>query len=561
MTTLQPASPASQGPLPTAKRFSRSTLWILALLLAGFVLRVWYLHAYVTVFETEGAQSARMADNLLHGRGFESILYPSVDLEHCWLQPILIAAIASVSRNSEVASHILSLIAGTLLPLVLFLLADRLYGRRAAWIAAGFAAFHPVIVGLSASGYAEALAMSLQFAATYWTLKMMEADGRWSWLISGALWGLSYLHRTECLVLPFLAVAVMLPMWLRTHETLRGWALASARFLAIFAIFPLAYGLFFYQHSGKFRFEGKNLLNYTIGQRVLEGMPPGMATRGIDDQLRELGPHLHTNDYFTYSPYPSGFRDLLRYFVRNASRNKYWLISEIPTAPYFGSIALFFLAFLGLLAKPWNQTRFFRELYLIGLFGYFIVLLLAAHIRIPRYAFILLPFLFLWAAAGVDWLMEWVSETAASLRVAPAWSARMAFVPAAVAVAIVLTISWATLPYLEEFSMAWAPHDIVKDAGEWLRSQAPGLKTSMGTNEFAYYSYSYRDLFPYADSATALRYLHKKKPDYLYLSTDEDLTAPYYRDWMEKGIPDPAATLIYDRRKGELRAVIYKWNP
>jgi hypothetical protein len=35
-----------------------------------------------------------------------------------------------------------------------------------------------------------------------------------------------------------------------------------------------------------------------------------------------------------------------------------WLIQEIPTAPYLGSIVLFLLAFLGLMARPWDTVRF-----------------------------------------------------------------------------------------------------------------------------------------------------------------------------------------------------------
>ena len=180
------------------------------MLLAAFLVRVHYLRAHVVVLEGEGAGYAHQADNLLRGRGFESYLYPKPDLEHCWLQPILIAVTYLVVRNLDTATHAISLVSGTLLVLWFFLLSDRLYGRSAAWIAALFAAFHPLIIALSTTGYAEILAVALQFGAIYWSLRFIEEDGRLSWLYAGALWGLSYLNRTECLPIPIFTIGPLL---------------------------------------------------------------------------------------------------------------------------------------------------------------------------------------------------------------------------------------------------------------------------------------------------------------------------------------------------------------
>jgi len=546
------ASGKFKSPIPLALVF---------LLLVALSVRVYYLRSHVVVLEGEGAGYAHQAENLLRGRGFESYLYARPDLEHCWLQPIFIAAVYMLVRKLDTATHIISLASGTLLVLWVFLIADRVYGRRIAWIAALLTALHPLLVALSTTGYAEIFAMGLQFGAIYWSIRLMEHDGRWCWLFGGVLWGLSYLNRTECLILPLLTVALFCLRALWGKETLRRWALESARFLAVFAALVAPYAALFYHSTGKVRFEGKNLLNYTIGQRVLEGKSIDVAGRELTPDLREIGPALNTSAYTVYSPYPTSIRDLANYFVRNARRNKSWLVRDLPTAAYFGSILPFLLAFLGLAARPWDAARFFREIYFGGLFAYILILLLATHIQDPRYGFPLLPFILMWASVGIVYLTDWVRQTATELRIRQRLGAAIATTAAVVLVCCMFLLSYKAIPGMYEFSSGWAPNNAVKEAGGWLRAQAPGLKNTFGSPTFCYYSASYEWIFPYTDSETALRYLHRKNPDYTFLDSANAHYTPYYDAWLTHGIPDPAAVIIYQKDfPGERRLVIYRWD-
>jgi 4-amino-4-deoxy-L-arabinose transferase-like glycosyltransferase len=533
----------------------------LSLLLLALAARVYYLQRHVVVLEGEGAGYARQAESLLSGRGFESYLYVGPDLEHCWLQPIFIAAVYMFVGNVDTATHVISLAFGALLVLWVFLIADRTYGRKVAWIAALLTAFHPLLIALSTTGYAEILAMGLQFGAIYWSIRLIEHDGGWCWLVGGVLWGLAYLNRTECLVLPLFTVALFCLRVQWKKESLIQWGLESARFLAVFALFVVPYAFLFYHYTGKVRFEGKNLLNYTIGQRILEGKSVDLAERELTPDLQEIGPDLNTSTFTTYSPYPTGVHDLAKYFLRNARRNKNWLLQEIPTAPYLGSILLFLLAFLGLVGRPWDIVRFFREIYLGGVFAYILILLLAAHIEIRRYAFPILPFILLWASAGIDYFTDWMSQTASNLRIRPKMGDLLARMGAVGLVFWMFQLSFGTIPSMYEFNSGWAPNDAVKEAGAWLRATVPGLKKTYGTTVFAHYSFSYECILPFTDSATALRYIRKKNPDYIFLDSANSRWTPYYEDWLSAGIPDPAAVVIYQKDfPGDRRLVIYRWN-
>ena len=52
---------------------------------------------------------------------------------------------------------------------------------------------------------------------------------------------------------------------------------------------------------------------------------------------------------------------------------------------------------------------------------------------------------------------------------------------------------------------------------------------------------------PYTDSATAIKYIHKKNPGFIVLEGRLMNLRPYTREWLEKGIPDTSARLIYSR--------------
>lgn len=538
------------------------SLWgLIGLLLCAIVLRVFELKLHVVVLESEGSGYAHQAQNLIAGRGFESAFGPYPDLVHCWLQPVLIAVVFQACRDLDSATHIVSLAAGTLLIFWLFLIAKRLYGIRSAWLVAILAAAHPLLVALSATGYAECLAMGLQFGAIYWSIRFFENDGRWSWLFAGILWGLSYLNRTECLPLPLGTVVVygIWTLWNRGSKSL--WLRQTGLFLLVFSLLASPYVYFLHENTGKLLFEGKNLLNYTIGERELQGMDLDLAERQLTPALQEIGPSLNTRAYVTYSPYPSHVGDLAQYFTRMAARNYRWVLHSLVATRAFGGYTLAFFASVGLLACPWNATRVFREIYMLGFTGYVAILLLASHLQTSRYAFAFLPFLLLWASVGIIRVAQFLER--ASVRVMRQDRNRRAVgvLSTVVVTSVLVLFPIKAVQSMWDFTSGWAPNNIEKEAGTWLRLTAPGVKYTFGPPVFCYYSASYEQILPYTDGETALRYFHLKDPDFIVLDSSYRAYTPYYDDWLKNGIPDPAAAKIYQRSFPGGRTVsVFRWN-
>jgi len=78
--------------------------------------------------------------------------------------------------------------------------------------------------------------------------------------------------------------------------------------------------------------------------------------------------------------------------------------------------------------------------------------------------------------------------------------------------------------------------------------------------QVAYYAGADLIYLPYAESAVALRYIEKKKPDYIVLIGGSPGGLPYAAKWFEQGVPDARAIPVYDRGGvASERIKIFRW--
>jgi hypothetical protein len=77
----------------------------------------------------------------------------------------------------------------------------------------------------------------------------------------------------------------------------------------------------------------------------------------------------------------------------------------------------------------------------------------------------------------------------------------------------------------------------------------------------AYYADATIIIFPYADSATAVRYLESKNVDYIVLDSLNIRNMPTMGEWFNRGVPDPRAHLVFDSGQGTKDEIkIYRWD-
>ena len=94
---------------------------LLLILLLAFTLRLLSARFLMGSIDSEGAEYARIAENLLNGNGYVGIALPGAQLMFPPLFPLLIATVSLITHQSELAGRLISVSMGTLLVLPVYL--------------------------------------------------------------------------------------------------------------------------------------------------------------------------------------------------------------------------------------------------------------------------------------------------------------------------------------------------------------------------------------------------------------------------------------------------------
>jgi 4-amino-4-deoxy-L-arabinose transferase-like glycosyltransferase len=546
---------------PGESRSPVSYKWLIAILLVAFVLRLGFMLQFTPVISGDGCEYIRMGIELRDGKPLTgSFDWP--ETMYGTLYPVLIAGVSKLGFSAEHAAYLLSLLFGTGLVLAAFLLARCVYGTRVGYLAAALFAVFPIFIGLSGSVFNETIYLTLWLFGIYWSLRALDSFRPKDFVLAGVLFGLSTLSRPEAFAYPVFIIcatgifAVFRKIsWLKA---VRGAALLFGAWLILMA----PYAAFQHRHTGQYRFEGKWNINYTLGNRIDAGMGYFQAGFTMDDKLHMIGPLLDSSLYAAYTPYSSSLPTKLRYFAHAIHRN--WIITydELFSVDIGGPVTIL-LVVLGLFGRPWSGRRLGHEFILLVM-AISIVFLLstAAHIE-HRYAYPLPVIFLLWAAAGLDvfrdWIVRSISLWGGEAR-AFANSAAQATVGGLCGVIVLFSLvgmrtDWFFMIQQKDFLG-------IKEAGQWLGSQEPKSKKMFGfEGRVAYYADATIIIFPYADSATALRYLETKNVDYIVLDSLNIRNMPTMGEWFNKGVPDSRAHLVFDAGQGTKDEIkIYRWD-
>jgi len=538
-------------------RLSSRTFIVVAVIVAALLRIAWAVRHGLAI-DQDGAEYCRIAQNLLSGRGYVGIFDNGPQLNYGPLYPLMIAGVSVVLRSTESAARAISIVFGAALVVPMFKIAERLYGRRVAGAVTALVVFHPALIALAASTYAEGPYLTLLMWALLWLMKWVTDRRIGASIAAGALFGLAYLVRTEAFVLAgaFVAAGLVAAPFVRDRRATLIGALALA---ATFAVVAAPYVAFLTRSTGRFRIEGKGAIVYEWSQRINAGMTDQEAGRGIGADLSDQGvymkPNLEVVNSASYTP-----RDLLVFLLKNARRNIGVIHETIVDEAALGSPILFALAVLGLFRAAWDRRRIALEGILVATGGMVVLILFSAPEFYFRFIYPLLGLLLIWAGKGADELREWGRVTVASFshneRLVRTGGACLKWA----SIGLVLVISLRALPGLFQFQESLLGERA--RAGRWLAAQQGGRKWVMDTGvQVAYYAGGDMIYLPYATSDLALRYIAKRQPSFIVLhSGTNPLSLPYANQWFDSGIPDRRAVLVYDRgTPPQERIEIYRW--
>ena len=535
--------------------------WLVAILLVAFLLRLGFMLQFTPVISGDGCEYIRMGIELRDGRPLTgSFDWP--ETMYGTLYPVLIAGVSKLGFSAEHAAYLLSLLFGTALVFAAFLLARYVYGTRVGYLAAALFAVFPIFIGLSGSIFNETIYLTLWLFGIYWSLRALDSFRPRDFLLAGVFFGLSTLSRPEAFAYPvFIILAtgtVALFRKISWLKALRGATVLFGTWLILMA----PYAAFQHRHTGQYRFEGKWNINYTLGNRIDAGMGYFQAGFTMDDKLTMIGPLLDSSIYAAYTPYSSSLPTKLRYFARAIHRNWIATYDELFSVDIGGPVTIL-LVVLGVFGRPWDSRRLRHEFILVVMAISIVFLLLtAAHIE-HRYAYPLPVIFLLWASAGLDVFRDWMIRTLNSWGEAVRPFAKYVAQAAVVSLCTVLVLFSLVGMRTDWFFMIQQKDFLgIKEAGQWLGLQTPASKKMFGfEGRVAYYANATIIIFPYADSATALRYLESKNVDYIVLDSLNIRNMPTMGEWFTRGVPDPRAHLVFESGLGTKDQIkIYRWD-
>ncbi|HTF71398.1 MAG TPA: glycosyltransferase family 39 protein [Edaphobacter sp.] len=573
-------------------RLSRAS-WVLLILMvaASFAIRTAaWAHWGTGTIESEGAEYAKIAENLRSGVGYVGIVSPGPQVLFNPLYPMLIAGTSLLTKDFELAGRLVSLFICALLPLPVFGIASRLFNRRVGFIASALAILHPLLVYLSFMVYSEGPYAVLLLSAIY--LVIYALDDAYSakfWLLIGGAFGLCYLLRAEA----FAAFCISIVFGLFANGTVSTRLRRAAYAILVFLTMASPEIIFLHHQIGKFALETKSgvLFSYA-GRRILAAETrPGMeyvsdggnieipspapdvpggyperweekwATYSIDSHLKEMGfanrPFLdtaretHVRPMDTFPLVAKGLRQSVPRLIHNlASR---WM----------GGPLLLALALMGAFRRSWYGRqavlRFYFALVTAGPVAATVFVLWGD----ARYFFIFAPFLCIWAANGLSEASLWTSASIG----ATAWGGfarRAAFrwLVAGLLGAVIIIGSVNPAVSLYEFSDSAVPARIDKELGSWLgQRQNHPIRIMDLSLPLSYHADAQQHVyFPYCTGDLALRYLDSAKVDYIVLRHGMKFTR-YYEDWLTQRIPDHRAELLQlPSIPGAEKYSIYAWH-
>ncbi len=524
--------------------------------LLALLIRLVYAQTLPPGLTGEEAEYARIAENLLAGRGYSGV-YGGPQLMHAPLFSLLTALVLPLFGDVQPAGMAVSILAGAALAPLLFMVGDEVNGRLAAVFAATMAAVTPMLIYLSATLLSESLTISFMMAAIWATMRLVRSGKTMFAPLMGLLWGLTYLARPTgaVMLLGSLACLAVIAFLLGT-STPRRIAGQSLLALLIFALVAAPYIAFTTSVTGQVALEYKSRYLNALVARQVKGLSPAEAALGIDENFNQAGPQLDQTAFILTGEggNTGGIAGLFNGPITLGPDN---LRRHIRLSFFALTVPLLALAALGLACPPHEKERLLLNGYLALLALGILIVQLVVPQFVARFVAPLVPFIILFAAQGAGFLATRLSGWLKG-RTGRSYTGLVIILTGLLLVLLLIGQGQPLRP-----SDAAVDQLLSKKAvGEWLGDQFGRGQMIMNDGTLIpYYAGGELAPLPYAAEEEALAYIAGREPDFIVLSSYNKLNLPYLEDWLAEGIPAGQAHLVYDQPTLDgLSIQIYRWD-
>jgi 4-amino-4-deoxy-L-arabinose transferase-like glycosyltransferase len=407
------------------------------------------------------------------------------DVFHTYWSPLLpmfISIFCTFFEDYVFAGRFVSIMAGSLLAVPVYLLGKHVYDETVGLVAAAFVAFFPPLAFQSTQVLTEPLGMLLAAFAVYLGLKCLDHDSIRNILITAILAGLLFLNHPVGMGF-FVVIAGWLLFLFLSRRSFKN-LVPVMLFVVGFMVVASPYVIYLKKETGIWTPSTKLAANQQFeSYESVDGFDP---FRSLDeknqsvpfDQIYHIGTFIRDSDGSQSSL--STFR--IGSFLKKYMKNLYGMLKRsIPE--FLTTIPMLFLG-VGLLGVSWKAQQGEKMLYLLSFVVFYWFLLMPSFHIIERYLTPLWSICAIWIANGAVQIQKTMSANEPLKRLLSTRKSNVGVVAAMITFAVLLVFSF--MPELsrifskEAFSKDyWSPPVEQKIAGLWLRDQTADRKVIM----------------------------------------------------------------------------------
>jgi hypothetical protein len=429
------------------------------------------------------------------------------------LYPSLVGLSSLIFRDAQAGGKLVSVLAGGLLVVPVYLLARLLYGEDAAATAAFLVAVNPTLIQYSTRLLTESTYTLLLAVAVLKGLTALTGGGVAAFFSTGTALGVCYLIRPEAAGYAGLMLAPALCARPSSDSPATPEALRNAFGLVTgFCLLSLPYILFLRRATGRWTISEK--LRAHVGsteswERKWFGLPRGRRTTLADRLYAGVNQKGDAPGEREATPADARSARGMIACGLEALKSEIQLMVHRGLPPH-----LMILAGMGLFQAEWSKEVYLLSFFASTLAGY----ALCANDVSDRLLVPLLPLQLCWAAEGVTELERRLAGPVGRVR----FSKALAFIKPSLRPLILSALTLSVMPSLAYKIMTVPPHQQLgyRLAGDWVKENSGATALVMATDPYTAFYAGRRHLYlPAEEYATVIE--HARREKVIYLVIDE----------------------------------------
>lgn len=528
-----------------------SLAWVASIMALAFILRAIYGGAREILIDHDSAGYIMRAREIFAGG-------PLFDTIHMPGYPLLIGLWASVLGDYIHAAKTASIVSGSLLAGVAYLLGKRLYGQAVGITAALLIAINVALITVSSWELTEATYSLAVFSAVGITVWAVDRQDLWIWALAGFLYGICYWVRPEGFfylgIIPFLS---FVEHWFQIEKAFsKSLVLRMTVFLVAASLLVVPNVIHIYRETGAWTISGKTVFAALFHSTELEGrLAKEKAIYGLTPDKQST---MREGGFGRVSMF-ANFSKNLGFKARMMIKNWWKTYKLFPSV--FPTVLILFMG-IGLFNLKWTFRDRWAEFYLLGALLPWVAIYPLYEIDFENLTPVV-PILMLWASLGIVEVAK---------RIVSAGKSYWPYILQKPAVTITSTImlvaalefSAYARPLLQADYYQKLEDDVVnRRVAEWVKGNLPDDVKIMARKAFipAYANRKWIRL-PYADYQDVIDYARLKEVDVVIMDEKFKVLRPQLVFLFEQPGPLEELSPIFttQNERGQ-KIILYKVLP